>query len=108
MTMNIVDVVAGCPRLTLPPGPPLPTEKVHDIELVVVEEGLVVLRNLVPGSARRTITCNAGAGRVVLPPSPDEALTALSDAILRPISALRRAELLESPESAGALIDGLA
>jgi hypothetical protein len=106
--MNIDDVVAGCPRLTLSAGSTLSTEQVHDAELVVLEQGLVVLRSLVPGSARQTITCTAGAGRVVLPPGPDEALTALSDAILRPISAHRRGELLESPAAARALLDGLA
>jgi hypothetical protein len=106
--MNIDDLVAGCPSLALPAGSTLPAEKIDDRQLVVVEEGLVVLRSLVPGSTRRTITCIAGAGRVVLPPSADEELTALSDAMLRPISSGRRAALLESPDTAAVLVDGLA
>ena len=106
--VTIDDLVSDCPLLLLPAGSTLPAERVQDVQLVLVEEGLVVLRSFVAGSNRRTITCNAGAGRVVLPPGPDETLIALSDARLRPISSALRAELLQSPQAAGALLDGLA
>ena len=78
------------------------------IELVVVAEGLVVLRSAEPGSSRRTITCHAGAGGLVLPPGEDEAVVALSDAKLRLVSTSVRRRLLASAESASVLLDALA
>ena len=79
----------------------------EDVQLCVVETGLVVLKSMVRDSSRRTITCHAGSGSLVLAPGPDELLVALSDVILRLISTRERARLLRSPETAAALLDGL-
>jgi hypothetical protein len=106
--VNIGELVAGCPVITLTAGSTVRPAHFHDVQLVAVEEGLVVLRSALPGSSRRTVTCTAGAGRIILPPGSDESLSALSDVLLRPISTRRRAHLLESPETAAALVDGLA
>lgn len=78
------------------------------IQLLVVAEGLVVLRRGVPGSSRRTITCYASAGGLILPPGEDEVVVALSDATLRLVSTSARRRLLASPESASVLLDALA
>lgn len=106
--VTLVDLVAGSARRTLEAGATLRPTDLPDIELLVVEEGLIVLRSAAPGSSRRTITCHAGAGGLVLAPGTDEVLVALSDAIIRLISTRERARLLESPETAAALLDGLA
>jgi hypothetical protein len=100
--------VAGCPRRVLAAGATLRPGDFAEIQLVAVEEGLVVLRSAVPGSSRRTITCHAGAGALVLSPGADEVLVALSDVTLHLISNRERERLLESPEAAAALLDGLA
>jgi CRP-like cAMP-binding protein len=76
--------------------------------LLAVNEGLVILRSSVAGSTRRTITCHAAPGALVLPPQESETLAALTDATLATISAERRDCLLERPEAARMLLDGLA
>lgn len=104
---SLLDFVAELPRIVLDAGSTLRPADLPDVELVVVEEGLVVLRSAVQGSARGTITCHAGTGALVLSPGEDEVLVALSDATLRPISTSERARLLAESESATALLDGL-
>ncbi|MFL5945606.1 MAG: Crp/Fnr family transcriptional regulator [Gaiellaceae bacterium] len=77
------------------------------MQLCVVEAGLVVLKSAVRGSSRRTITCHAGAGALVLAPAPDEVLVALSNVTLRLIPSRERRRLLETPNAAAVLLDGL-
>jgi hypothetical protein len=106
--LNLVDLVATSPRRDLAAGATLRPTDLPDIQLVVVEEGVVVLRTAARGSSRRTIICHAGAGAVVLPPGPDEVLVALSDVSVRLISTRERERLLTSRDAAAALLDGLA
>jgi hypothetical protein len=105
--VNLLELAVSSPTLELEVGETIRPADLPDAVLVVVEEGLIVLRSVVPGSSRRTITCHAGSGSLVLSPAEDEVLVALSDARLRPISRHERDRLLESPEAARALIDGL-
>ena len=105
--VNILELVATCPRRTLAAGAVLKPADISDVRLCVVEAGLVVLKSGPPGSARRTITCHAGSGALILAPGSEEVLVALSDATLRLISARERTRLLEAPEAAGALLDAL-
>ncbi len=105
---SLADLVAGCPVVALDAGTTLRPRDFSHVELLAVQEGLVVLRSTVPGSARRTITCHAGPGALVLPPSGGEELVGLSDATIRVISASERARLLESAEGATVLLDALA
>jgi hypothetical protein len=82
-------------------------EQLPDVALLAVEDGLVVLRTTIPGSSRRTITCHAGPGALILPPTAEETLAALTHAVLVPISNSERDRLLESPDTARLLVDGL-
>jgi CRP-like cAMP-binding protein len=106
--VQLLELVADCPRTSVEAGSMLLPAEFAGIELVVVAEGLVVLRSAEPGSSRRTITCHAGAGGLVLPPGEDEAVVALSDAKLRLVSTSVRRRLLASAESASVLLDALA
>jgi Crp-like helix-turn-helix domain len=106
--VTLADIVRGFPTVELDVGAQLRPGELTDTVLVVVNEGLVVLRSSVIGSARRTITCHAGAGGLILPPGGDETLAALTSASLAKISAAARDRLLESPQAARLLVDGLA
>jgi CRP-like cAMP-binding protein len=106
--VTLADVLEGCSRKHLAPGVTLAPRDLLEISLVFVDEGLIVLRSVEPGSTRRTITCHAGTGSLVLPPEPDEVLVTLTDAELVAITNDLRDELLRSPESARLLLDGLA
>jgi len=106
--VTIDDLVDRLPRLRLEAGSVLDRSRLVDVTLIVVHEGLVLVRTPVTGSARRTITCYAGAGSFVLPPGEEELLTALTDATVVPISMDDREGLIASPEAARLLVDGLA
>jgi CRP-like cAMP-binding protein len=106
--VTLAQLVADCPSVHLAAGATLHPAELDDVALIVVEEGVVVLRAAAPGSSRRTITCHAGAGAVVLAPGDDELLVALSTVTLRPISSSMRERLVAEPEAARLLIDGLA
>ena len=105
--MTLVDLADGLPQLRLGPGDALDRGALRGTALVLVSDGLVVVRTTFPGSTRRMITCHAGAGSLVLPPENGEVLFALTDAALVPISPHVRDEMLSSRESARLLADGL-
>ena len=104
----LADLVDGLPRLQLEVGTVVQREELHDVSLLLVVEGLVVLRTALSDSARRTITCHASTSTLILPPSDAEVLVALTDSSLVAISPLARDRLVGSPEAAGLLVDGLA
>jgi CRP/FNR family transcriptional regulator, cyclic AMP receptor protein len=106
--VNLADLAHGLRTLRLEAGMTIHGHDLPEIAFVLVEDGLVVLRSAIPGSARRTITCHAGANALVLPPAEDESLSALTDATLVIISTADRERLLEAPLSARLLVDGLA
>jgi hypothetical protein len=106
--MTIADLADGLPKLRLRPGDTLEPDELKDVTLVVVEEGLIVLRTAAAGSTRRTITCHAGSGALIIPPGSDEVLVALTEVTLAAISVQARDRLLESPSAARVLVDGLA
>src|SRR5919204_3702449 len=106
--MTLADLVTDLPAIELTAGTTLQPHDLKGVALVVVGEGLVVLRSVVPGSARRTITCHAGTGALILPPADGESLGALADCRLVPISDDARERLLQSPDAARLLLDGLA
>src|SRR5262249_9328163 len=95
------------PQLRLAPGDALDRTALPETALILVSDGLVVMRTSFPGSSRRMITCHAGAGALMLPPENGDVLVALTEAALVPISADARDELLSSREAARLLIDGL-
>jgi CRP-like cAMP-binding protein len=106
--VTLGDLVAGCPTLELDAGSELRGGDLNGASLLAVDEGLIILRSTVSGSTRRTITCHAGAGALILPPQDSEALAALTDAKLAKISREMRDHLLEVPEAARMLLDELA
>ena len=99
--------LGNLPRLELVSGGTLQAEQLASVSLLVVEEGLVVLRTSIPSSGRRTITCHAGTGALILPPVDDQTLFALTGTVLRPISAAACDRLLQTPETARLLLEGL-
>jgi biotin operon repressor len=105
--VTLSDVLDGFPRLSLEPGTQLLPEDFQDVHYVYVDDGLVILRSPVPDSARRTITCHAGVGALIHPPSDGEMVVALTRAVLVPISPEGRDRLTRSPEAAGLLLEGL-
>jgi Crp-like helix-turn-helix domain len=106
--VNLTDAVQGLPTIELVPGAVVHASELQAATFVLVADGLVVLRSSVPGSGRRTITCHAGEGALVLPPEEDESLVALTAAAIVPIDARDRDRLLDSPAAARLLVDGLA
>jgi hypothetical protein len=106
--VTLGDIVRELPVVELEVGATLQPRHVENASLVFVEEGLVVLRSTVPGSSRRTITCHAGTGALILPPEGDELLVALTDCRLVPITEQHRERLLESPPAAALMLDALA
>ena len=106
--MNPTQLEGGLPKVRLEVGEALEPDGLRRVALVSVEEGLVILRSVIPGTSRRTITCHAGSGALILPPGPGEVLVALTAATLVVITVEARDRLLQSPEGARRLVDGLA
>jgi CRP-like cAMP-binding protein len=75
--------------------------------LLAVEEGFIVVRASAPPDSRSVITCEAGAGEILLPPAPDESLSALTTATVRLIDADDRRSLLDSPTLAAQVLEQL-
>jgi DNA-binding MarR family transcriptional regulator len=75
--------------------------------LLVVAEGFVVLRASAPDVSRSVVTCEAGPGRVLPPPSAGEALFGLGATRVVVVSAEAREQLLCVPEVAQRLIEQL-
>ena len=94
-----IDVAAGAPyfRASLPP-----------CAFLVIEEGFVVVRAAPRGRSRSIITCEAGPGRLMLPPSDDEVLFGLVAARLTAIPPEAGDELLAVPGGAQAVCEQLA
>jgi hypothetical protein len=102
-----VEPVVDCARVRVAAGTSCRHEDVRRAVLLVVADGMLILRTLIPGTKRRTVTCHAGPGAVVLPPAADEELVALSDCVIHCVSAEDRKRLLRDPDIAAALLAGL-
>jgi CRP-like cAMP-binding protein len=105
--VTLSDLVGVFPPVRLEAGTTLVPQELPDVRYLFVDEGLVVLRTALPDSSRRTITCHAGAGALILPPTPGEALVALTDAYVIPLHAETCDALTAVPEAAGLLLAGL-
>jgi hypothetical protein len=105
--VTLSDLIDRLPQRRLEAGTALGAHDFTHATLLVVRDGVIVTRTAVPGSSRRTITCNAATGSVVLPPGEDEKLVALTDATIATISANARDGLMSSPDAARLLVDGL-
>jgi hypothetical protein len=94
-----IEVDAGAPRF--------PTEFPAQA-LLLVDDGFVILRATVRPAPRSVVTCEAGPGRVLLPPTPDELLAGLGRLRLTVIDAEARGELLRIPALAERVVAQLA
>jgi hypothetical protein len=101
------EVLAGCPTFSGVAGAPHYRASLLPASLLVVEEGLVVLRSMTQDMAHSIITCDAGPGRVLLPPSVCEVLCGLEDFRLTAITPEARDRLLRIPGAAAALLEQL-
>jgi biotin operon repressor len=99
------EILAGCPTFQLSPGEPHFRTTFLGTRLLAVEQGFVVVRTMPEGLPRSIITCEAGPGRVLLPPTADEVLLGLMASRLIGITAAARDRLLEVPAAALALVE---
>jgi len=88
-------------------GSSLGADRLETVSLLLIEDGFVLVSASDRGSARRIVVSLAGPGCVLLPPSAQERLEALSDARLTLVSANSNRLVLEIPAAALAIAEGL-
>lgn len=101
------DVLAACPAITLEPRVPNFHGALPPGAFLAIDSGFVILRASTPAAPRSVITCDAGPGRIVLAPAPDEVLVALTPAGATVIDADARRALLRLPSFADRVVDQL-
>ena len=102
------EILAACPTVDVVAGEPYFDASLPAGALLIVEQGFVVLRVTPRGTNRSIITCDAGPGRVLLPPASEEVLFALVDSKLTVISPEALDALLALPVVAKTLLEQLA
>jgi hypothetical protein len=100
-------VLAGSPAVEIEPGVPYFGASFSTAALLIVEDGFVVLRAPFSELSRSVITCEAGTGGLLLPPSPEEALFGLGTSRVRLISPEGRDKLLTLAAAAQRVVDQL-
>jgi CRP/FNR family transcriptional regulator, cyclic AMP receptor protein len=103
-----VGVMRGCRTIELEAGVPRFANGFPAEALLLVDDGFVVLRATESRGACSVVTCEAGPGRVLLPPARTEVLVALGRSRLTVIDADARSELLRLPALAERLVKQLA
>lgn len=103
-----VEILGGCPVVSIKAGEPYFRSSLPEAALLLVDEGFSVLRLVGAEFTRSIVTCEAGPGRVLLPPAQEEVLFGLvnSRLVAIPEEALRRLLLL--PTVARRLLEHLA
>jgi CRP-like cAMP-binding protein len=101
-------ILDACSSMDLPGGDPYFAGSFAGASLLLVEHGFVVIRRTESELHRSVITCEAGAGRVVLPPARDEILLALGSSRIKALSDEAVAALLALPSAAELLLRHLA
>jgi hypothetical protein len=104
---QVADVLAESASVEIESGVPHSRTSFPTAVLLIVEDGFVVLRATFPHISRSVITCEAGAGGVLLPPSPEEELVGLDKSVVRVISAEARDRLVALPSAAERLVEQL-
>jgi len=105
---RVAAIVARGEAIDIEPATPYFGDSFAGAALLVVEEGFIVVRATFSELSRSMITCEAGPGRIVLPLASDEALFALEQARLTPVSAVERDQLLSIPLVAQRVVEQLA
>jgi Crp-like helix-turn-helix domain len=100
-------ILAKCRTVELEPAAPQLSVHHTTDALLIVEAGFVVLRSADPAAPRSVITCEAGAGRILLPPSREEVLVALEPSRLTVLDTTALAELLTLPAAAAWIVGRL-
>jgi hypothetical protein len=99
------EILATSPTFEVDSGERYFCNSFSGVELLAVERGFVVLRNKLEGVARSIVTCEAGPGQIMLPPTPDDVLLGLVSSRLIGVTADARDRLLEIPEFSKALFE---
>lgn len=103
----VAEVLARCPRIEIEAGAPYFRNAFPAGSLLAVDEGFVVVRMSSLNRSRSIITCEAGPGRLVLPPSQEEMLFGLGTARLTVIPPEALARLVSVPEATRMLLEQL-
>lgn len=98
----------GCPILILREGVSYPPARIPAAELLLVEEGLLLLTRLRPGATRRMVVAVAAPGSALLPPASDGRIEVAAAARVTVLTPSARRGLLRVPGAAEALLDALA
>jgi hypothetical protein len=101
-------VLATCTTLELAKRALRPRVHFEDAELLILEQGFVVVRSVPTPRHRSLVTCEAAGGGILLPPSEQEVLEALRPSRLTLVDAGSRDRLLELPSFARVLLRELA
>lgn len=104
---RVAAVLGRCQTLSLREAASYPARRLPAAELLLVEEGVLLVTRLRPGATRRMILGVAGAGTVLPRPGPDDRLEVLAAARVTVVPAAARAELATIPAAAEALLDRL-
>jgi hypothetical protein len=99
------EILASCPTFDLDAGEPHFRRSLPGAKLLAVEQGFVVVRSTPAGCSRSIITCEAGPGRVLLPPSANEVLLGLVPSRLIGITADAQDRLFDLPAAGLALLE---
>jgi Crp-like helix-turn-helix domain len=103
-----VEVLRGCAALSLAQGEVRPAWSLPAAVLIGVEDGFVAVRRTAPPARRSVIVDDAGAGGVLLAPTPDDELVGLVSSRVRIVSSAALDRLLSEPECAHVICDALA
>lgn len=100
--------LVSCPRIRLRAGQPAESAShLLETKLYLVEWGFVLVVAAMARSCRPVVVSLAGEGAVLPPLGAEEELVGLTDATVIAVSAEVYDELLGSPTTAGALVEGL-
>jgi CRP-like cAMP-binding protein len=98
-------LLASCSRQIVGAGETL--DAGHDAALIVVEDGLIVVRSATGADARPLVTCDAGVGSILPGPREGEAVAAVVRSAITIVPTDARDRFLELPSIARTVTDQL-
>lgn len=101
---SAAELLASCPSLLLSAGAVHRPADTREEDLLLLEEGFVIVRSALPPPSRPMITCEAAYGGIVLPPASEELLEAILDSRLTLLPERIVSRLLELPGVGDALL----
>jgi hypothetical protein len=103
---HALGVLLSCESVDVDGAPRFATGFPKDA-LLLTEDGFVVVRSTSGGALRSVVTCDAGPGRILLPPAAEEVLVGLGKSRLSVIDREARAALVQIPALAERLVEQL-